>query len=125
MSVLPSYPILIVHPDDAFRRKLIAALDQRHFTVTFSSDGSEGVKALQEKPFRVIVLGVGLNGSSDGTRDLDAVNYVRDHRADLGASVIVVGDPSPDLRSLVSFADETLLKPVDPDYVADRARIYC
>jgi DNA-binding response OmpR family regulator len=122
MSVLPSCPILIVHDDDPFRRKLIAALDERHFTVTFISDGEEAVEALREKRFRVILLGVDLSAR----RGLQAFEYVRANRKEFnGTTLLVVGDAHPELRTLASFADETLLKPVDAVYVADRARNYC
>jgi len=40
-------------------------------------------------------------------------------------SVIVVGDPNPKLRDYGKAAVETLIKPVDPKYVARRARMYC
>jgi two-component system response regulator QseB len=122
MSVTPSCPILVVHEDDLFRRKLIAALDERHFTVTFVGDGEEAVEALQEKKYRVILLGVDLAAR----RGLQAFDYVRGHRQELnGTTLLVVGEASPELRTLASFADETLLKPVDAAYVADRARNYC
>jgi CheY-like chemotaxis protein len=121
MSVTPSCPVLVVHPDDAFRRKLIAVLDQRHFTVTFSADGATALKALQEKPYRVILLAIDVNGGGSH----ETADYIRDHRADLSASIIVLGEPNPELRNLARFADETLLKPVDPVYVAERARVYC
>jgi ActR/RegA family two-component response regulator len=120
MPVKPSCPILLVHPDDAFRRNLIAELDQRHFTVTFSSTEAEALTALQARPFRVIVLWI-----DHGNGHKQLVDYVRDHRTDLAASILVLGEPNPDLRTIARFADETLLKPVDPVYVAERARVYC
>jgi DNA-binding response OmpR family regulator len=120
MSVKPSCPILVVHPDDTFRRNLIVELDQRHFSVTFSSAEAEALAAVKAKPFRVIVLSIDL-----GNIHKQLVDYIRDHRTDLGASVIVLGEPNPDLRAIAAFADETLLKPVDPVYVAERARAYC
>jgi len=121
MSVSPSCPILVVHDDDAFRRKLIAALDQRHFTVTFAADGAAALQAMQQCAFRVIVIGIDA-ASHNG---MESAGYVREHRGVLRANVIVVGDPHPQLREVARFADETLLKPVDPEYVADRARVYC
>lgn len=121
MSVTPSCPILIIHPDNAFRRKLIAELDQRHFTVTYTANGDEALEVLRSKPFRVIVLWIDLG---NGGRE-SVVDYVRDHRRELGATVIVLGEPNPDLRAVARFADETLLKPVDPVYVAERAKVYC
>jgi hypothetical protein len=39
--------------------------------------------------------------------------------------VIILGESNPQLRDYARIADETLLKPVDPNYVADRARTYC
>jgi hypothetical protein len=39
--------------------------------------------------------------------------------------VIVIGEPDPALRTFAPWVDETLMKPVDPDYVARRAQTYC
>jgi DNA-binding response OmpR family regulator len=118
MAVRPSCPILLIHDDDEFRKALIAALDRRNFTVTYMADGEEAFRALQERSFEVVLLGVDL-GSGKGLKALD---YLRDQN---GTNVIVVGEPDPNLRNYVRGADETLLKPVDPDYVATRAATYC
>src|SRR5207245_2685687 len=95
MTVTPSCPALIVHDDDPFRRSLIATLDQSHFTVTYSPDGPEAVKALKERTFKVILLGIDLNRG----RGLEALEYVRQHRDDLTGRVIILGEPNPDLRA--------------------------
>ncbi|HEY8134005.1 MAG TPA: response regulator [Thermoanaerobaculia bacterium] len=121
MTVIPSCPALVVHDDDSFRRSLIAELDQEHFTVTYSPDGPEAVKALRERSFKVIVLGIDLNKR----RGLEALDYLREHRAAVRGGVILLGDPNPELRNYARLADETLLKPVDAHYVAQRARVYC
>ncbi|MCU1348370.1 MAG: hypothetical protein JWO56_1400 [Acidobacteria bacterium] len=55
---------------------------------------------------------------------MQVLEFLRGRDGDRCA-VIIVGDPGPELRALARDADETLLKPVDPDYVADRARAYC
>lgn len=120
MSVAPSCPVLLIHEDDEFRKKLIAALDERHFSVTFCCDGPDALSAIHEKPFRVIVIGLDI-GSRVG---MAAFDYVRDHDG-FGASVILVCEPNANMRDLARTADETLLKPVDPVYVAERARVYC
>ena len=54
MTVTPSCPVLVIHDDDVFRRTLIATLDQKHFTVTFSTDGDDAVKLLEDRSFRVV-----------------------------------------------------------------------
>ena len=118
MSVAPSCPALIVHDDDPFRKALIAALDQNHFTVTSSTDGPEALKALNERCFSVVLLGVDLKTG----RGLATLEYLRDKRR---TSLIIVGIPNPKLRDYAKTAVETLVKPVDPSYVARRARVYC
>lgn len=112
---------MLIHDDDAFRKALIKSLDRRHFTVTFSPDGDDAVRLLRERRFQVIVLGLDLAGK----KGLATLDYLRQNRAALDVSVIIVGEPDPALRNHARDADETLLKPVDPDYVAERARTYC
>lgn len=121
MTVAPSCPALVVHDDDTFRRSLIASLDQRHFTVTYTPDGDDAIKVLRERPFEIILLGIDLTRQR-GTQTLE---YLRANRAEVAARVIFVGEPDPALRDYARLADETLLKPVDPNYVAERARVYC
>jgi len=121
MTVTPSCPALLVHENDAFRQALIAELDRRHFSVTFTSDDTSALKALRAKRFKVIVLAVNVN-----TRlGMDVLDYIRRNRAAVAAGVIMIADPDPQLRTEASVADETLLKPVDAGYVAERARVYC
>jgi len=112
---------MLIHDDDAFRKALIKSLDRKHFTVTFSGDGDDAVRLLGERRFRVVIVGLDVTAR----KGLAALEYLRAHRAGLGASVIIVGEPNPELRNHARDADETLLKPVDPDYVAERARTYC
>jgi len=38
---------------------------------------------------------------------------------------IIIGEPSPEIRTFAPWVDETLLRPVDPEYVARRASAYC
>lgn len=121
MTVTPSCPVLVIHDDDPFRRSLIATLDQKHFTVTFGADGDEALKLLEDRSYRVILVGVSL-AQKKGLKTLD---FLRDHRERAKCGVIILGDPSPELRTYAPWADETLLKPVDPAYVAERARTYC
>ena len=109
---------MLIHDDDEFRKALIKSLDRKHFTVTFSADGDDAVRLLRERQFRVIVLGVDIAGGNG----LAALEYLRANR---GTPLIIIGDPNPELRNHARDADETLLKPVDPDYVAERARAYC
>jgi DNA-binding response OmpR family regulator len=119
--VRPSCPALVIHDDDAFRKSLIATLDREHFTVTMATDGAGAVDILRNRKFRVVVLGVNLT-TKNGTTSLD---FLRDAKAEIGCGVLIVGDPDPNIRTYAPWADETLLKPVDPSYVATRARSYC
>jgi DNA-binding response OmpR family regulator len=119
--VRPSCPALVVHEDDAFRKSLIAMLDQHHFTVTFTTDGDGAVELLGERKFRVVIVELNLE-TKNGTRTLDRLRAPKNAR---DYAVIVIGDPDPRLRQYAPWADETLLKPVDPRYVATRALSYC
>ena len=118
--VRPSCPALVIHDDDAFRKALIAALDQQNFTVTFTSDGEGAVDMLRSRRFNVVLLGLNLTTK----RGLQAFDVLRqDKPANCG--VLILGDPDPQIRSYAPWADETMLKPVDAAYVATRARSYC
>jgi DNA-binding response OmpR family regulator len=119
--VRPSCPALVIHDDDAFRKTLIATLDQHHFTVTISADGDGALDLLRKRRFSVILLGLNL-----ATRNgMSALDYLRESKESLGCGVLILGDPHPQLRTFTPWADETLLKPVDAAYVATRARTYC
>lgn len=119
--VRPSCPALVIHDDDAFRKALIAALDQQNFTVTFASDGDGAIDILQKRKFNVVLLGLNLS-TNIGTQTLD---FLRDAKEKLSCGVLILGDPDPKLRTLAPWADETMFKPVDASYVATRARTYC
>ena len=119
--ITPSCPAFVVLDDDAFRKALIASLDRKHFTVTYSADGDDAVQLLQDRQYRVLLVGLDLQ-SKKGMRVLD---YLRANREQVRCGVIIIGEPNPELRAFARDADETLLKPVDPEYVADRARVYC
>ena len=119
--VRPSCPALVVHADDAFRKSLIATLDQHHFTVTITTDGDGALALLDERKFAVVIVELNLE-TKNGTRTLDHLNVPK---AERDFAIIVVGDPDPRLRTYAPWADETLLKPVDPSYVATRALSYC
>lgn len=119
--VAPSCPALVIHEDDAFRKTLIATLDQKHFSVTIANGNSDVVKAIQSRPFKVIILGVELSRG----KGVEALEYLRSNGNALDAAIIVVGDPDPNLRNYARAVDEMVLKPVDPDYVVQRALTYC
>jgi DNA-binding response OmpR family regulator len=117
----PSCPALVIHEDDAFRKSLIATLDQHHFTVTVATDGEDAVDLLRNRKFRVILLGLDVS-TNNGMQSLESLRMARDGGH---CGVIIIGNPAPELRTRVPWADETLLKPVDPAYVAQRANTYC
>ncbi len=123
MDVAPSCPVLVIHEDDSFRKSLIATLDRRHFSVTFCPDGAEAIEMLERRPgsFNVIVLHLDL-GNGTGTA---ALGYLGEHRDAIRCGLILVGESDPRLRTFAPWADETLMKPVDADYVATRAQNYC
>lgn len=119
--VRPSCPALLIHDDDAFRRKLIATLDQHNFSVTFAPDGDEAIDHLRSRTFGVVLLGVNLASG----RGLRALEFLRGNPSATRRGVIILGDPDPRIRTYAPWADETLLKPVDPQYVVTRALAYC
>lgn len=119
--VSPSCPALVIHPNDAFRKALIAALDQHHFKVSFDSDEARARERLDTSAFRVIIVGLNV-AQGLGVQVLDLVRGARERHA---CGVILLGDADPQLRTIAPWADETLLKPVDANYVAQRARTYC
>ncbi len=119
--VRPSCPALVIHDDDAFRKNLIASLDQNNFMVTFAVDGDGAIDILQKRRFNVVILGLNLE-TRNGVRSLEALQTQKTH---IKCGVIIVGDASPQIRTFAPWADETLLKPVDASYVATRARSYC
>lgn len=119
--ITPSCPAFVVLDDDPFRKSLIASLDQKHFTVTYSPDGADAIQLLQDRQYRVVLLGLDLSTK----KGLQVLEYLRSNRGRVRCGVIIIGEPSPELRAFARDADETLLRPVDPDYVADRARTYC
>lgn len=123
MTVEPSCPALVIHDDDEFRRTLIATLDQRHFTVTFTHDGDAVLDLLRDRgaTFHVILVGLEI-GSGKGVKP---VRYLGEHRDSRRCGVILLASPDPCLRTFAPWADETLMKPVDPEYVATRAHVYC
>jgi ActR/RegA family two-component response regulator len=120
--VQPSCPVLVILDDNPFRKSLIRALDLQHFAVTFAADGDDAVALLrtQANAFRVILLGIDLQQH----KGMTTVQYLREHRNGT-CGVILIGEPTPELRTFAPWADETLMKPVDPEYVATRARTYC
>ena len=119
--VRPSCPALLIHDDDDFRKKLIATLDQQNFSVTFAADGAQAIGYLRERRFQVVLLGVNLATR----RGVEALDFLREERQAVKCGLILLGDPDPEIRRFAPWADETLLKPVDPHYVATRARAYC
>ena len=119
--VRPSCPALLVHDEDDFRKRLIATLDQHNFSVTFAAEATEAVDHLKARTFAVVLLGVNLTSK----RGLQTLDFLRDRRDAVKCGLIILGDSDPQIRVLASWADETLLKPVDPQYVAARARAYC
>lgn len=118
--VRPSCPALVIHDDDAFRKSLIATLDQQNFTVTFASD-ADAVEILRKRKFNVVLVGLNLV-TRHGMQSLD---FLRDSKEKIGCGVLILGDPDPKVRTYAPWADETLLKPVDAAYVATRALTYC
>ncbi|MFL6248148.1 MAG: hypothetical protein ACJ74H_19140 [Thermoanaerobaculia bacterium] len=117
----PSCPALVIHPNDAFRKSLIAALDQHHFKVSFVSDETRVEELLREDRFRVILHGLNI-AARTGVQSLDVLQRAKQERQ---CAVIILADPDPQVRTSAPWADETLLKPVDPSYVAQRAHSYC
>ena len=107
--------------DDEFRRRLIVALDQRHFSVSFFADGESAFKVFQEKRFQVVILALDIASG----KGVDTLKRFGEPCKQSRAALVVLGEPHPDLRMHAHCAKETLLRPVDAVYVAERARAYC
>ena len=121
MAVDPSCNVFLVHDDDAFRKRLISTLDEQHFSVTPAVDGDAALKALQQRVYDVVLVGLDLKSR----KGVAILNHLRDHREQMKCGIIIIGEPDPALRTFAPWVDETLMKPVDADYVAKRARVYC
>lgn len=123
MSAVPSCPVLLVEDDPAFRKPLVIALDESHFSVTVAEDAAGAIEELEKRTFQVIILDLALRSGSG----IDVISYIRDHREKVGARVLVVTGAAEPARAMVDtkIADEILLKPVDFSYIATRARRYC
>ena len=117
--IQPSCPAYVILDADEFRSRLIKTLDQNHFSVTFSGD--EAIRNIEQRQFNVIIVGLNLK-TRVGAKALDFLAKNRDR---IRCGIIILGDPDPALRTYAPWANETLLKPVDPSYVATRARSYC
>jgi DNA-binding response OmpR family regulator len=113
----------VIHADDAFRKALIATLDANNFTVTFTTDGDRVVEILDQRAeqFRVILLGIDVRNNPTAK----SIEFLRSNRKRVRCGIILLGEPDPALRTFAPWADETLMKPVDPAYIAKRARAYC
>lgn len=119
--VSPSCPALVIHDDDAFRKSLIATLDQKHFTVTVRDHGDGALEALKARSFQVVLLSLDLNRK----KGLEVLDYIGANRDAVGARLIIIGEANPELSRHSKAADETLIKPVSAEFVAERARTYC
>lgn len=119
----PSCPVLVVEDDESFRKPLVAALDQAHFTVTAVATAEEALAELEAREFDVIILDLKLPERSG----YDVLDHIRSNRQRITAKILVVSGVGPQLRqdAALGIAEEVLLKPVDHRYVAQRARKYC
>jgi DNA-binding response OmpR family regulator len=123
MAVEPSCPALVIHDDDVFRKALIAKLDENNFTVTFATDDDSVTSLLDDRveQFHVILVGIDVQKRPDAK----SIEFLRENRERVRCGIILLGEPDPALRTFAPWADETLMKPVDPAYIVKRARTYC
>lgn len=119
----PSCPVLVVEDDESFRKPLIVALDEMHFTVTSAVTGADAIEMLSARTFQVIILDLNLPERSG----YEVLEYIRANRDKIAARIIVVSGVGPQARqdADLAIAEEVLLKPVDFRYVAQRATKYC
>lgn len=89
--------------------------------MTFAADGPAAVDILKDRTFRVVIVGVELK-SRKGLATLD---FLEANRTRARCGVMILGESDPNIRTFAPWADETLLRPVDAAYVANRARAYC
>ena len=119
--IQPSCPAFVIHGADDFRTRLIKTLDENHFSVTIGEDSADAVSKIEQRQFHVILVELNLQTKVG----MKTVDFLSAHRDRVPCGVIILGEPDPALRTFAPWANETLLKPVDPQYVAARARTYC
>lgn len=115
--------VLVVEDDTAIRRLLVVTLEHEGLNVTSASDGVEGIEALRERVFRVLVLDLMM----PRVNGWDVIEWLREHPEKKPRSVIVVSAASRDvLRELEpSVVNAIVFKPFDVNELVGYIKACC
>ena len=109
--------ILIVDDDRAFRLSTAALLREDGYEVVGAADGQEGVEALREQPFDLMLLDLRMPGI-DGVRVVEALRTWGEDVPILMISGFGTVDAA--VKALHAGADDFLTKPVEPGALSSR-----
>ena len=115
--------VLVVDDEPLMRAIFRRSLQSAGFDVVVAEDGPDGLQKLRQDPeIRIVLLDLNMP-------TMDGREFREEQRNDPQLkdvpTVIVTGEPLARLVESELHATEYLLKPVDPQYVATRARAYC
>jgi DNA-binding response OmpR family regulator len=108
--------VLVVDDDGALRHAITSLLDQAGYHAAQASDGAEALRKLQEQPFDLLLLDIGLPGISG----LDVLAQARTH-ASPPRVVMMTADDTPEtlLRSFREQAHAFVRKPFAPRRIVE------
>jgi two-component system KDP operon response regulator KdpE len=111
--------ILVVEDEEQLSRMLRATLIQAGYAVTLARTGAEGLKALLQQPFGVILLDLGLP-------DMDGKDVIDQARGISQAPIVVIsarGSEKEKIAALDLGASDYLAKPFDVGELLARIRV--
>lgn len=111
--------ILLVEDDPQLGDGLSVGLRQLGFTVDWMADGRLADQALQDEPFDLVVLDLGLPGSPG----MNVLRQARQRGLSTPVIVLTARDATGDkIAGLDAGADDYVVKPIDLDELAARIR---
>jgi DNA-binding response OmpR family regulator len=112
----PEVRLLVVDPEESFRKKLADLLEDKGYLVEQVAGGKTALKKLSSTPFDGFVLNLEVP-------DLDGVSCMQEAHAIQPAMNILVVTTAPDLRSAIASIKagviDYLIKPVNPKTVVE------
>ncbi|HJZ71800.1 MAG TPA: response regulator [Vicinamibacterales bacterium] len=108
--------VLVVDDDGALRHAITSLLDQAGHHADQASDGAEALRKLQQQPFDLLLLDIGL----PGINGLDVLAQARNH-ASPPRVVMMTADDTPEtlLRSFREQAHAFVRKPFAPRRIVE------
>jgi two-component system sensor histidine kinase/response regulator len=111
--------VLVVDDDDAFRMSSKLALDEEGFLVEESSSSEDAIALVRQRDYDVVLLDISLPG-------MDGMQALKIIRQESPSSDVVMMTGYQDVHTAVEAiklgALEYLLKPIDPDDLAQRMK---